>query len=367
MPEKGIISTNQFVWILFILITSATSIQLPALVIGQAGRDAWLSVIGGWFLDAMLAIVYGYMGIRFPGESFVEYSITILGKFAGRIVGIIFPLFFLLVCVIIIRGLVQLLNAYFWPTTPLAALLIPALFIAGYAARQGIEVIGRVTELLGPFYFLSVIVVALLVSPNVEFDRLKPQFDQGIYPFLLGSPLVLTFYGICIMMAMLIPVSSRPENGFLGKFIAVSLGAVFVGIVVVFSVAVFGYEQVDTFRAPGLELTRMISYGRFLDRVEIIWMLIATGAGIVASASLLWAFCVGVSQVVGLKTYKPLVYPAALLAVLLASVSFDYSMEQVHFVQYTYPVLAAFVEAGLEIFLFVAALVLGKRGKRPEC
>lgn len=241
-------------------------------------------------------------------------------------------------------------------------ILLPGLFVAAYAARQGIEVIGRVTEVLGPLYLFSIIIVGLLVSPFAEFDRLKPQFDAGLSPFLIASPFMLSFYGVCIMMAMFIPICNRPENGFLAKFIAVSLGAVFVSIIVLLSIAVFGYEQAAQIRSPGLELTRMISYGNYLDRLEIIWMLLVTGAGIVASANLLWAFSLGMSQIFGLRTYKPLVYPAALLVGVLALTSYKSTMEQMRFIEYTFPIFAASVEAGLELFLFVVALVLNKRG-----
>lgn len=60
MHEKGIISTNQCIWLLFCLITSFTTIHIPRLIILQAGRDAWLSVILAWFLDVLLAMVYAY-------------------------------------------------------------------------------------------------------------------------------------------------------------------------------------------------------------------------------------------------------------------------------------------------------------------
>lgn len=366
MQEKEIINTNQFVWMLFIIITSFTSIQVPALLISQAGRDAWLSIIGGWILDVSLAVVYAYMRLRFPGQNFVQYSITILGKVVGRMVGIFFPLFFLLSCSLLMQGFSQLINTFFFPTTPLLLIVIPALFVAAYAARQGIEVVGRSTEVLGPLYLLSIIVIGLLVSPSAEFDRLQPQFDNGIYPFLIGSPFILTYYGICIIMAMYIPICNHPENRFLAKFIAVSLGAIFVTITVVLSVAVFGYEQIANVGAPGLELSRMISFGNYLDRLEIIWMLLVTGAGIIASANLLWAFSLGLSQIMGLNTYKSLVYPAALLAGMLTLTSFHSSMEQTRFAGYTFPIFAAFVEAGLEIFLFIAALVLHKRGKQCD-
>lgn len=366
MQEKGIINTNQFVWLLFIIITSISSMQIPGLLIAQAGRDAWLSVIGGWFLDVLLALVYAYMGIRFPGENFVQYSMTILGKKAGKIVGSLFPLFFLLLCAILIRGFSQLMTLFFLPKTPLEVVLFTALFVAAYAARQGIEVMARITELMGPLFVLSIILIAVFVSPHADFARIKPQFDQGIYPFLAGSFLILDFYGVCIMMAMYIPLCNRPENGFLSKFISVSIGAGFVATIVVFVVLVFGFEQAENMYAPGLELSRIVSLGRFFERVEVIWMMLATGAGIIASAQLIWAFSLGTSQILGLSTYKPLVYPTALLVFMLAMASFEAHMDQMSFLQYTYPVLAAFVESGLEIFLFIAALVLHKRGKGFE-
>ena len=94
MGEKGVISTNQFTWLLFCTITCFATLHIPRLLIFAAGRDAWLSVIFAWFLDVLLAVVYAYMGVRFSGKNMVQYSITILGKKLGKIVGILFPFSF---------------------------------------------------------------------------------------------------------------------------------------------------------------------------------------------------------------------------------------------------------------------------------
>lgn len=362
MPEKGIINTKQFIWVLFIIIASVATTQIPGMLIDQAGRDAWLSVIGGWFLDVLLAIVYAYMGIRFPGENFVQYSVTILGKYLGRMVGIIFPLFFLLVVTTFLRGLTRLVNISFLPNTPFEVILVSNFLVSAYIARKGIEVIARMTEVLGPLFFISGLGLFFMVIPSVDINRLKPQFDNGIAPFMMGAPLILTFFGICIMMAMFIPLCNRPEDGFLAKFSAVSMGALFLGVLTAFSTGTFGAEQAKNFYSPGLMLARTIHFGGYLERIEIFWMVILMGAGIVASASMIWAFSLGIAQLAGLKTYQPLVYPGALLALMLGLGSFRSSLEQSNFIHYSFPVLAAFVESGLEIFLFITALVLGKRG-----
>lgn len=361
MREEGVISTGQYIWMLFVLIASVTNFLAPEFLIGIAGRDAWLSALGGWFLDAMLAIIYGYMGLRFAGQNFVQYSVTILGGFLGRIVGLMFPFFFLLVCTVLMSGLAHLINTMFLPKTPLFVILGAGLLLIAYAAGQGVEVNGRVAGLIGPVYLLSIIVLIFLVIPYMDISRLKPQFDQGIAPFLLGSPFILSFYAICIMMAMLIPLCNRPEDGFLGKFTAVSLGASVIGSIVAIGVATLGYQQARDKLNPGLTLSSLVIIGRFWERVEIIWMTIAVASGIIAAAMLLWSFCLGFSQVMGLRSYRPLVYPAALVCFATGLSSFGNYIALADFVHYTFPILAIFVEGILEIMLFVLALLLRKR------
>lgn len=362
MPEKGVINTKQFIWLLFIIITTFASMQIPGMLIMQAGRDAWLSILGAWFLDVMLALVYAYMGIRFPGENFVQYSITILGKYLGRMVGILFPLFFILVCTIVLRGLSQVVNTVFLPRTPLDVIMVSSYLVSALIGRKGIEVIARMTEVLGPMFFLSIVTLCFLVLPSFHIARLKPQFDEGVAPFLIGAPLMLTSFGVCIIMAMYIPLCNRPENGFLAKFSAVSLGALVVGLITALSVGVFGFKEAQYLRSPGLELAKMISFGNYLERVEMVWLLVLVGSTIVASSSLLWAFGEGLAQIAGLKTYQPLVYSGALTSFVLSKVSFPSSLDQTIFFHYTFPIIAAFVETGLELFLFTAALILHKRG-----
>lgn len=363
MEEKESISTNQFIWMLVAIIAAPTSLSIPGDIILQMQQDSWLSVIGGWFLDVLLALVYAYMGLRFTGENFIQYSITILGKYAGSFVGSLFPLFFLFVSIGVMWDLSRLINLVFLPQTPIEIILICGYIVVGYGARKGIEVVVRNAEFMSPIFVISIIVLGLLLIPSIKFEQLKPQLVHGIYPILTGSFYITTFYGICIMMAMFIPICNRPENGFLAKFTAVTIGAFVVGTIVVVSIAVFGVEQAKVLIYPGLELSKMINIGNFLSRVEVIWMAIAIGTGILTTTSLIWAVSLGVSQIVGLNTYKPLVFPFVLLCIVLTLVSPHRNVELISFARYTFPVISTFVESGLEIFLFLMALILNKRGK----
>jgi hypothetical protein len=178
-----------------------------------------------------------------------------------------------------------------------------------------------------------------------------------------GTPLILTHYGICIAMGWYIALCNRPENGFLAKFTAVSIGAVAVGLVIIFSIGSFGFIQAENMNNPGLTLTRLIHIGNYFERMEVLWMFIAIGAGIMTTANAIWIFSLGVAQITGLQTYKPLVYPAVLCSFVLALTSFHNSTIFLGFVVYVFPLIGLAVESGLEMFLFACALIFKKRGK----
>jgi len=362
MEQKGIISTNQFVWMLFIVITSFAVLQIPGILIFHAGRDSWVSVVGAWFLDVLLAIVYAYMGLRFPGQNFVQYSISILGKYVGRIVGIMFPIYFLMVTSLLMRSLGALVVNLSLNNTPIEVILAISYILIAYGVRKGIEAIARTCEVLGPIFLLSLVTFFALVIPKVKVNRLKPLFSEGFYPSLTGVPFILSFVGICIIMAMYIPICDRSKNGFSAKFIAVSLGAAMIVLLVCLSINIFGSEQAGNMLNPGIQLARLVSVGKAVERLEMIWIIVAVAAGVMTSANLIWAFSLGISQIVRLSTYKPLVYPAVLIAFILGLTSFDSNFAIFDFVLYTYIFIAIFIEVGLEMFLFITALVLGKRG-----
>jgi spore germination protein (amino acid permease) len=362
MPEKERISTRQFIWMLFIIITTVTALQTPGLLISIGHRDAWMSVFGGMIYDGMLAIVYAYLGLWFPNENFVQYSISILGKFMGRIVGICFPLYFLLVCGLVMKSLGYLIHTAFLPKTSLPLIWLSGFIVIAYAARQGIEVIGRASEILGPIYFTSVIFLGLILIPAAKIERLKPILEDGIVPVMKGSTFIATLYGICIMMAMFIPICNKPENGFLAKISGLSLGGVLMGITTVFSIMVFGYEHSLAKISPVLSLTRMVRIGYFFERFEIIWILVAVGAGIVACSQMMWAFSVGISQIFGVKDYKPLVLSSSFLAFVICYTALENQVELGNYIQFTLSVISVFVQTFLEILLFAAALALNRRG-----
>lgn len=214
----------------------------------------------------------------------------------------------------------------------------------------------------GSLLFVCSYFIFLFAIPDIKLDRLKPQLEAGLYPALTGTPLILSFIGICIIMGMYIPICNHPENGFIAKFTAVSLGTLIIMMLAISAIGIFSYPQAKNMINVSLELTRFVHLGHFFERVEAIWLMIVIGAAITSSSAMIWAFSVGISQIAELSTYKPLVFPAVLLSFVIGMTSFKNSLQLVNFSFYSYPLLSIFVGTGLEMFLFFAALILKKKG-----
>jgi hypothetical protein len=141
------------------------------------------------------------------------------------------------------------------------------------------------------------------------------------------------------------------------------MGASMIILIVVCSIGIFGFEQASNMTNPGLEIARYIHIGDYFERMEILWMITAIGAGIITATNSLWIFSVGLAQIVELDTYKPLVYPAALISFILCLTSFPDNISYLNFAYYIFPVIGLLIQVGLGLFLLCSALILGKKGK----
>jgi spore germination protein KB len=360
--EEGRINTSQFAWMLLAIFTSATGTAVPHLLLETARRDGWIAVLVAGGMDGAISLIYAYMGLRFPGETFVEYASTILGPWLGKPVGLMHPLFFFLVGATQLRAIADLMGTIFLRGTPLAVIGLVCILTAAYAARHGLEVTARTAMVLGPVFVLSAALIVLLVAPRVHAEQLQPVLENGLGPVLQGVPLTLSYIAICVMMGMFQAYQHKPRQAWIAKFSSLAAGAVMLSGIMLLAVTVIGADVAKESRYPDLEVARMISMFDFVERMEAFWVVVSMGSSILALALLLWASALGLAQTFGLREYRPLVFPLAFLMLPLSLVLFESAAQRTEFIRSSFPLYALLVEGGLEILLWLAALLLGRRG-----
>lgn len=360
--EPDVISSGQFSWLIFSVAFGLSVLHVPPLVISIAHQDLWLAMLVGLFGDLVVAAILHVLAQEFPGETFVQYSQTILGRWGGLLVAAIYLTFLLWVNAMNLRVIGDFVATLMPGTPPVAIVVLLGIFAAS-AARSGLEVLGRIGQLVMPIIVAIGLVVVILAANELDLRELLPPFEYGVQPALSASLITLSFFGVCVVMGMFIPYYHRPETAFYTKALGVTGAVLLMTYLMLGTYAAFGLLT-EYLEFPLLNMVQLINLAEFFQRVEILALGFWLVSTYVAVAILFWVVALGIAQCCGLNNYRPLVYPVLLLTGGFAFLFFDSLMDERDFIRRGYPLVAISVELGLPLLLLGVALLTGKGRRR---
>ncbi len=331
---------------------------MPSITAQNARQSAWLaaSVLPGIFGIVTLSVIWK-LGMYFPAKTLAQYAEKVLGKFLGKMLAGIYVLFFLMANIVIVREFAEVLTVVFMPETPILVFAALLVLVGGYAVAKGLEVITRAAQFVLPLFLLSLALVMLLSIPDMELGRFRPLLEGGLLPIINGSVAPASWYGQVILIAVLLPAVNKPKEVFKQGLVMLAAAAAVFTSVTASALAVFGPELTGNFLFPVLEMARYVNAARFVQRMEILVMAFWV-TGIVIKASVFYyAICLTSAQLLGLKAYKPLVYPVGLVQITGATFLFGSTLELMGFLAKVWSPLALVFELGLPLLLLMVTLM----------
>lgn len=196
MLEDGRISNRQAVFLIVNTILATSIIFLPGMIFKEARQDAWMSVVLVTVFGVVAGLIIASLGARFPGRTIIQYSGDIVGKPLGKVIGLIYSLFFIYINAFIVREFADMFNINFMPETPVSLFSMGIVFAAAYAVRSGLEVLARVSEIVLPLVLVMLLLIVGLVCPEIDAKLFFPILEKGFMPVLKGAyPPALFFRG----------------------------------------------------------------------------------------------------------------------------------------------------------------------------
>ncbi|MEF3307756.1 endospore germination permease [Paenibacillus sp. GYB004] len=320
MSKQESVSSAQMSMLFLSFMTGSSIVIVPAPLINAAGNGAWLSLLLAWLIGFLLLGCVLYLYRKYPGMSFIQYSRHTLGGWLTAI--ILLPY----VCVMFwhVAGIVSEISVFFKSTmlreTPSYA--INALFFIAIAltVRNGIEVIARMAVILSTLMFGFIILILGLVAPMYHPEYLEPIMPQGIGPILHGAYIAYGFpYSELVVFAMLLPFVRKEEGGKVGKhlFFALILNGFTLLASIVSSMMVLGPLAGDL-KFSLYQLSRLIFVREIIERIESVIGFSLTVGFYIKSAIMLYILMKVLSQLLHLKDDRFLVYPVAMICMLLS-------------------------------------------------
>lgn len=337
-------------------IASLCFFSVPSQLVGKVKQDLWLSMTLGTIIDICVASILYWLGLKHRNQSLVEYTNEIMG-FLGRIINLIFLLFFLVVIITAMWIFCDFLSRSFMPDTPRIVFSITMTLCAGSAAGKGIESIARLSQIIGVLVLLTSLILFASSIPYFHIGYLFPQFENGFMPALNGAIYPGSWFGICIIMGMLMPHMKTPEKTLQVKISAVILGAFIMTLYLLYSIAVMGPFMAGQFENPIYILSRVSQFIIF-ERIEVLLLLIFISGSFITISTLFYSLTVGTAQLFKNRSHKKWIFIFG--AVIIFSPVFPYSQDSYivdKYLSYWFPYVALSIEGGLTTLIFLVALI----------
>ncbi len=329
-----------------------------SLVLGissESKQDAWIAVIAAF--AGILPVLYVYTRLmnRFPGKDLFEISLTLFGRVAGRIVIALYAWYALHLGSLVLRDFSEFIDVIVFKTMPQTITLLTGVLLAMWAAKRGVEVLGRWSSVTLPIVLILVAAVTLLLAKDMKPFYLLPVGENlskvpkdtlSTFAFPLGESVVL----LLAVMGSLKPGVKPGRTLLYGMLIG--MGTLLVSLLR--NTLTLGFPVHNDKWFPSYDAASIIIVGSFISRIENVVGANFLLAGFVKVSVCVLAASKGVARLAGAPDYRAYVAPIGLLMAAMAEILYTSIMEMFDFLN-IYPYYAIPFQLILPVALCITA------------
>lgn len=291
----------------------------------ETEAGAWVAMLFYILGAIFLQIVYISFHKKFPNDTIITYMPKIYGKILGNFIGCLYIVYFAYMSSRIIRDYVELSRLFGLTRTPMMVVALTFVIIAMYDVYCGIEVIGRVVEIVFLLLILSpavILIMLVLTRGGVREIDIEPIFQEGVWFVIKSGWKLITFpYGETVLFTMIYPFVN--ENSKKIKIVSIS-AVVFLGITLAlnefFYLITLGLQITKKAAFPLLTAAALVRVGNFITRIEVLVMAMLVIGGVYKTAMFMYGAVLGTSQMLKTKSTRCLVLPFGVIIVFLSKI-----------------------------------------------
>jgi len=318
-----------------------------------AKNDAWIAILIGGAGGALLLWIYTRIAMLNPSKTLVDILKDRLGKVLGTVISILYIWYFIHLASLVLRNFGEFICTTTLPETPMAVIIGLFAAVLVYVINSGIEVVGRLGELLVPVIPLVVFVICLSLITIHDFGAVLPVLGNGIEPVLMASFALVTFpFGETVAFLMLFQCLNNQEK--LKKIIFASAGVfTLMGILIFFrDIFVLGSELI--YRATFVpHLSTMLIPGINVEPLVNINLLISGGIKI---SVCIYAATNALCQLAGIDDYRKLTTAVAVFCVVLSVWIYENIVEMFAWAEKVWPLYSIPFQIIIPVLLLLLSL-----------
>ncbi|MFC5653295.1 endospore germination permease [Paenibacillus solisilvae] len=356
------ISGIQMLWLMFSMLVGMTLLRLTQ-TISEAKQDSWLAMliaggtgVGVTWLTAKVSLLY-------PGQTFIQYTKTILGKWLGTAVILTYIFQWITVTGVIFRRSLDFIHLALFHNTPLFVLVCTMLLVVAYATYEGgIEGIARCSEVIGPVICIMLLLIFALSINNLDWRQLLPIYvDTGLKEIWKGSLSPGSLLGeSAVVVVMLISFMTVPEKGPSRAMWGVGLAFVSVFVATLFVIMTFGPNLSARMVYPFYEVVRFIFMMEFIQNVDVVVIVIWMTSFFIKLCLYLFVTSYGTAQLLHVKNWRKMIWIISFVVLILALVPRNELFSIQYNQKYIIPIVVPFNYIFVPLLLWVVGVIRKK-------
>jgi len=311
VQDKETILPIQLSFMLFPTVMATGFLVLPALGAIYAPYDFWMTSILVLIPGVISIVLATSLHTRFPGMTIIESSQRIIGKWLGKLVGLLYFMHLLHVTGIISREYAEFVKSSFLFDTPMMFVSCALLFLAACAVRGGVNVLARSAVIFTTLFMMPLVFLLLLIQ-DLNWTNILPMLSQGIVPVLKAEAVPQAWISELFLMTYFLPYINDQKKVKRWLYMVVGVIVISMALVDLVVLLLLGPDTGNKMY-PVLVAFRYMSAG-FFENLEALLLAMWVLGNFVKLGVYLYATVISSSQCCGVSDYRSLVFPIAILA-----------------------------------------------------
>lgn len=260
--------------LLVIVLINKVILVLPKEIIANTGSAAWINVLYLSILAVLLAWFISHLFKKFQGYDILDACEFVGGPSLKTVVGVLYIFLLMLVPIFVLKNSAETLKIIYFRKSPLIFILLFFLVGSTLANRLSLKVLTKVNLLLMPLTFLAIPVILIASAKDFSFRSIFPILGYGVNETFFSSFTNFSSFSGIGYLFLLNPFLEKPD-----KFKKISIvSTIICGIYLFFTVTCillslsYSFKTGESFSL--YLLTRNLDYGRFLRRIDAVFILI---------------------------------------------------------------------------------------------
>ena len=313
MKNKILFGNWEAVALLVNLICTKLFLDFPRTVAEQAGTASWILLLYISLLAFLGFFIISKLYEKFEGKDILDICQESFGQIGKIIIGIILLAFLIFITSIVLREYSEDMKIVAFIASPISFVNLFFLLTMIVGAYFGIEAIVRFHAVTVPIIVVGSIIIMVGVMPYADYTNVLPILGNGINEIFIKGFVKVSIYSEILILFLIVPYIKTNKNFKLVGYTSLGISTFFLTLSAYMFLAVRSYPTAIENFLPIYQLSRMINYGRFFQRIESLFLVMWVGAAMLyLSAS--FYFIVNIfKKMFNLEYYRPLIIPFAII------------------------------------------------------